>query len=348
MDTTKKYSIWIIFVSAILVAIFFNMRVYNLVLNLWETNGFRDIPDERNERIYFGLLRSGFHFMLFFIFALFNFSGREKFFGDKLSVRTSIFLIILANLIIYFFMIFLESKLFHHHFTFGRKLTPKYFIYANYAVAAVAIAEAYFLILYRKVRTSEIENALLKEQKTSAELAALKDQISPHFFFNTLSTLSAIIRNEKKDSGLEFIQDMSKTYRYTLSSGRQDLVKLNEELDFIRSYIFLLEKRFGNKLKFEIDIPEESLALNIPPMSLQLLIENAIQHNVITRDLPLIVKVFIKDNRVCVENNIQVKEVTDSLGLGLENLAKRYRLLSQKEIIIENDKLFFRVKLPLL
>jgi sensor histidine kinase YesM len=200
----------------------------------------------------------------------------------------------------------------------------------------------------KKMRIAEQENLRLVEEKSKAELSALKEQLSPHFFFNTLSTLSAIVRNEKKEVGLEFIGEISKTYQYTLAT-KQDLVTLKEEMSFLESYLFLLKKRYGEKLSFSQDLPEDILSSEIPPMSLQLLVENAIQHNVITREKPLHIRIFTEKGMICVENNLQEKESgLDSFGIGLQNLSNRYRLLSQKDIIITKDKQKFGVKLPLL
>ena len=348
MEKIKKYSFWIIIVSAIIVTILFNIRGISHVKEMLESSRFSEFHDRGMHRVYFLIFTSVFQFLTFFIFAFINYSwiGKVANLSDSKSLKT--FLIVLSNIIIYSFIVLIEYKVSVFYFDFKNPMSRDFFIFANIAVVGMAIAEAYFLILLGKVKTSELENIRLREDKTNAELAALKDQISPHFFFNTLSSLSTIVRNERKEVGLEFIQDMSKIYRYSLSSGKQDLVSLKEELDFIQSYIFLLKKRFGEKLICNIEIPEAFSQSKIPPMSLQLLVENAIQHNIITQASPLSISILIKNEMICVDNNLQKKDTTESFGIGLENLANRYRLLAQKEIIIEKDELKFSVSLPLI
>nr|WP_246616000.1 histidine kinase [Aquimarina litoralis] len=188
----------------------------------------------------------------------------------------------------------------------------------------------------------------IKEEKSIAELSALKEQISPHFFFNTLSTLSSIIRKDSKEASLEFINDMSNTYRYSLSSTNSNLVIVKEELEFIKSYTDLLQKRFGSKLSIRLNIDSGVYHNRIPPMSIQLLIENAIQHNIISTESPLVIQVYSKDDYIHVENNLNEKEKVQSFGIGLMNLNNRYKLIANKEIYIEKKHDIFLVKLPLL
>ncbi|GAH05080.1 unnamed protein product, partial [marine sediment metagenome] len=258
-----------------------------------------------------------------------------------------------CNLAVYFILI-PAGKLFHTWYFLDKyenkeiEFDIENFLIINITVFLLAIVVANLLLLMKKMRIAEQENLQLIEEKSKAELSALKEQISPHFFFNTLSTLSSIVRNEKKEVGLEFIGEISKTYQYTLAT-KQDLVTLKEEMAFLESYVFLLKRRFGDKLSFSQELPVDLLPLKIPPMSLQLLVENAIQHNVITKETPLHIRIFAEKEMVCVENNLQEKESgVDSFGIGLQNLSNRYRLLSQKDIIITKDKQKFGVKLPLL
>jgi len=257
-------------------------------------------------------------------------------------------LLIVANLGIYLGWSYVETYWFDVHFDFGpKKFPPVYFLTSNFPVAVLGVAEAYILVLMRKVRMSEIEKTQLREEKAKAELAALKDQISPHFFFNTLSSLSTIVRNEKKETALEFIRELSNTHRYMLDSHRHDLVPLEQELNFVSSYLFLLRQRFGDKLKSNIAVGEAQ-ETKIPPMSLQMLVENAVKHNLMTQDSPLNICFYIENDRIVVENNLQEMKGSNGLGLGLENLSNRYRLLTQQDIIIEKNEKTFKVKLPLL
>jgi LytS/YehU family sensor histidine kinase len=222
------------------------------------------------------------------------------------------------------------------------------FAYVNSYPILIALVFAYIINLYKKSKSAEIENIKLKEEKIKAELSSLKEQISSHFFFNTLSSLSHIIRSNEKNQSLEFVEKLSEVYRYILESNQKDLVNLKDELEFLNAYFFLLDKRFGKKLIVQIDITSDLYLTSIPPMALQLLAENAIQHNSITSSAPLKIKIFNDDNMICVENNLQKKETGNSTGIGLNNLLKRYQLIANKVITIKENKDRFIVKLPVI
>jgi sensor histidine kinase YesM len=346
MNQNRNFTVGLFIVTAILVTISFNLGTFRWILGLLEQDA-GEPPERHFSRLRFGLFISGFQFAMFLIFAFFNYYWKSTLFSS-LPEQTKTLAIIGANLLLFALFVYLELVIFRANFDFTpKRLGGNYFLLSSYPIAGIAIAEAYFLILLKKVRATEVEKAQLEEEKSNAELAVLKDQLSPHFFFNTLSSLSTIVRNEEKEVGLEFIQEMSKTYRYTLSSRQQDLVKLKEEVEFLQSYIFLLKKRFGNKVTVEINFSEKAYNSSIPPMSLQLLVENAIQHNVITKTDPITVRIFDKDGQIWVENKLKPKE-SKSVGIGLKNLADRYRLLAKKEINISKDDHMFRVKLPLI
>ncbi len=356
MNNTKIRSILIIVIAAILVSILFNIRTF---ISLFEfLSNVDDLPDKKIDMIGAGFKFSYFNliieFIVFVIIAFFNYTWIEKIFNLEKYKRARIPIIGISNLILFFILI-PPGKLFHSAYfasmeqAFNKEIEfdIRNLLIINISVFLLAILVASLLKIMRKMKVAEEENIRLVEEKSKAELSALKEQISPHFFFNTLSSLSSIVRSENREVGLEFIQEMSKTYRYTLAS-KQDLVSMKEEIEFLQSYVFLLKKRYGEKLVLHLDIPESAYKFMIPPMSLQILVENAIQHNVITKTSPLTVKIYIENGMICVENNLQVKESTDSFGMGLENLASRYHLLSKKDIIITKDEHIFCVKLPLL
>ncbi len=345
-----NYSIvWLILISGIVITLLFNIKVYWYVLGLLGSGRVNELPIMSIKRSDFGISLSIYHFVIFSILALFNYFWKEKIVPASFPRAIRIMIIIVFNILIYWIYSYLEGLWFNANFDFREKIFPTdYFLTSNLPIAVIGVAEAYIMLLFRKVKTTELEKNLLREEKTNAELAALKDQISPHFFFNTLSSLSTLVRNEKKEVALEFIQEMSNTYRYTLASKQQDLVSLEEELKFVQSYLFLLKKRFGEKLVIIINIPEKFRQKKVPPMSVQLLVENAVQHNLMTKDNPLNVQFYVKENKLIVENSLQEKEQSNGLGMGLENLSNRYKLLAQEEIIIEKNQHYFRVQVPLL
>jgi hypothetical protein len=302
-----------------------------------------------NNRVKIGLFNLVVEFIVFLVIAFFNYSWIERFTRHIKPQNFRVAYQVTGNLLLLFAFLIIEKQLHEQLFDFTKRGFPEvFYLILNLSVFILAIIVAKFLILYRRNKISEIENIRLKEEKTRAELTALKEQISPHFFFNTLSTLSSIVRNEPREQGLIFIQDMSSTYRYAISSGKKDLVSLKEELEFLESYVYLIKKRFGEKLSVNILPTEEPCNRFLPPMSLQVLVENAIQHNIITQAKPLEIDIFIDGEFVVVRNKLQEKVSSDGFGVGLQNLSNRFQLLSQKDIIIEKSNVYFVVKLPLL
>lgn len=346
MQKNPRYAILILLISALLVSVLFNFRIFLWVL----VNG---LSEEIKPKLVYQMFNFIIVFVVFFLAGMLNYAWTDSLIRKLSLHKWRIPIVVLSNLLVFFILIPL-GKLFHTWYFLGRyenkeiEFEIQNFLYINISVFLLAILVSNLLLLMKKMKLAEQENLRLMEEKSRAELSALKEQISPHFFFNTLSTLSTLVRNENKKAGLEFIREISKTYRYTLAS-KKDLVPLKEELDFIDSYIFLLKKRFGEKLIFGVEVPGEVFSSRIPPMSLQLLVENAIQHNVITRGHPLHIRIFVEEAMICVENNLQEKESgVESHGIGLQNLRNRYLLLSEKDIIITKDKQNFGVKLPLL
>tara|TARA_A100000171_G_scaffold38194_1_gene37462 strand:- start:1265 stop:2311 length:1047 start_codon:yes stop_codon:yes gene_type:complete len=348
MKRSIDWSLWFLIVSGVLVSIILNLGVFKWALTIVTSEGWTGFDERSRLRFDFGMLVSLFHFGLFTLLALFHYKWKNGLLNLRQSKTLVISLIVIISLIIYAGVVLLEVYFFNEYSIVGKRIQADYFLWNSLPVAAIAIAEAYFIILFKKVKASELEKAQLQEEKSNAQLAALKEQISPHFFFNTLSSLSTIVRNEKKEVGLEFIQELSKMYRYTLASERQELVELKEELTFVNAYLFIMHKRFGDKLICEMDIPELYLNKKVPPMSVQLLIENATQHNIITKTSPLTIKITVEDSMLSVENNLQAKEESEGLGLGLQNLTNRYRLIAEQDIVILKNQTTFKVKLPLL
>lgn len=206
------------------------------------------------------------------------------------------------------------------------------------------------IIFYSKeYKTTSLEAEQLKSSSAQAELQLIKNQINPHFLFNNLNVLSALIMKDKKEANL-FIEEFSKVYRYILSNHDKELVELKTELDFIKPYIFLLKKRFAEGLIIKINIEENYKEQYIIPASLQMLIENAIKHNVVSRQKPLVIDVHINgNNTIVVTNNLQAKQTLEnSTGIGLQNIIKRYQLVCNKNINIDKNEKFFSVALPLI
>ncbi|MEA5140901.1 sensor histidine kinase [Arcicella rigui] len=192
-----------------------------------------------------------------------------------------------------------------------------------------------------------LENEQLKQENLMNQLSALKNQLNPHFLFNSLNTLSWLINEDKAKSQL-YLQKLSQVLRYSLSMQEQTMVNLKDELILMDNYIFLLQMRFGENLKITQKL-EGKEKFRIPPHSLQLLIENAIKHNVISSNSPLKITIKIKPDEeiIIVSNTIHTKANSAGTGIGLVNLSERFRLLVGREIEILQDKAF-TVILPLI
>jgi LytS/YehU family sensor histidine kinase len=202
--------------------------------------------------------------------------------------------------------------------------------------------------LLSRLRDIQIEREQLLREKIQTELEALRHQVNPHFLFNSLNALADLI-HEDADRAERYVQELSRVYRYVLEIQRRELIRLQEELDFLDSYLYLLRTRFGDKLQVDLDIPDALRHRWIVPLTLQLLFENAIKHNVVSAARPLRVTVQAEGDRLVVRNNLQVRPHPEpSTGKGLDNLRNRYRLLGERVIEAAATAAEFRVSVPTL
>jgi two-component system LytT family sensor kinase len=201
---------------------------------------------------------------------------------------------------------------------------------------------------FRQWKKTLIEVEKYKSESAQAQLENLKNQVNPHFLFNNMSVLSSLVYKDQ-DKAVDFINQLSKVYRYLLDNKTSELVTLKEELTFIESYIYLLDIRYSPNLHFKVQIPEDKLNLYLPPMSVQLLIENAIKHNEISSDFPLTVEIYINNDNLFVVNNLQKRiDAENSSNTGLKNIQSRYAFFTEKEVIIEQTERQFKVSIPIL
>ncbi|ADB37833.1 sensor histidine kinase [Spirosoma linguale] len=189
----------------------------------------------------------------------------------------------------------------------------------------------------------------MHQEKTEMQMRALQSQINPHFLFNGLNTLSSLIDEDPHQAG-EFVDELSKVYRYLLRSNEHELTTLSIELRFISSYFHLLKTRFGCSVSLDIDVDKTYQEALLPPLTLQLLVENAVKHNVVIAQKPLKIRIrTTPDNVLIVENSLQRKTLrVESNGVGLSNIAVKYQLLNQQQPVIQEHEGWFQVKLPLL
>lgn len=215
-------------------------------------------------------------------------------------------------------------------------------------VICTLMGYAYTLYAQRLIKEDEIEQ--LKMDRLRSQYEALTNQVNPHFFFNSLNTLSALVRKEDQVLTLSYIQNLSSVFRYILNSENKGMVTLGDELAFLDAFIFLQQTKYGSNISFKIDIPSKKKDLNIPILSLLPVLENIPKHNVIdSRTKMEVTLCFNNQNELIVSHPIHPKmEVSTEVGgLGLTNLKSRFRLLLDCDIVIQKDNGHFIVKLPL-
>lgn len=212
---------------------------------------------------------------------------------------------------------------------------------------SIAIGQLYRLIWQKQQII--LENQMLKTDNIQSRYTGLMEQLNPHFLFNSLNSLAALIRDDAKDKALNFIDELSSIYRYVLQRRSNELVTLDEELQFTEAYRYLLRIRFESKLIININVANDDKQRKVPFLTLQPLIENAVKHNAISLKQPLTIDIYTKDGFLTVCNPIFSKLDTESsTGIGLTNLNNRYKLLAGCNIEIKNDGKTFTVNMPLL
>jgi two-component system, LytTR family, sensor kinase len=246
-------------------------------------------------------------------------------------------------------IVILVSMVLHKH-SFSETLMPLKLnlIYAWLANLLFHLLNA-IRFYFTEYKTKLLEAEELKRMTAQAELQLVKSQINPHFLFNNLNVLSALVMKNNSEAN-RFIEEFSKVFRYILNNHDKELVDIKTELNYIKPYIFLLEKRFAEGLHISLNIPGEGEKFYIIPASLQMLIENAIKHNVVSKNRPLYIDVHLNgNNTLVVTNNLQLREtVDDSTKTGLNNIIKRYLLVSGRKVEVYKDEEAFTVTLPLL
>ncbi len=201
---------------------------------------------------------------------------------------------------------------------------------------------------YYRWKESLLEAEQLRREFVESQLQGLKDQVNPHFLFNSLNTLTYLIP-EDPEKAVRFVQQLSNVYRYILDIRDQRLIPLEQELAFLEAYLFLLKERFGANLIIRKHIDPEASGSQIIPLSLQMLLENAIKHNIISEDKPLTIRLYTEGDLLVVSNNLQRKrQVQHSTKVGLDNIKHRYAFFTDRELRIEETESAFTVHVPLL
>ena len=221
--------------------------------------------------------------------------------------------------------------------------------FVNFALMIAAFLHAKgFMEELKKTSKKEVVQQKLIANSANAQFESLKNQLDPHFLFNSLNVLSALI-DENPDQAQKFTSSMSKIYRYVLEQKDKELVTVLDEIEFAKTYCNLLKTRFEDSVDFEFDVLKEDEQKLVVPLSLQLLLENCIKHNFATSSKPLIIKVYSEGSYLSVKNNLQKREqLKESAGIGLSNIVQRYSLLTDQNVFVEESPQDFKVKIPVL
>ncbi|MCE1189917.1 MAG: histidine kinase [Ignavibacteria bacterium] len=222
-------------------------------------------------------------------------------------------------------------------------------IFLFFKIIVLIYHGAYFSgFFYSRWAASLVEVERMKRENIHAQLHTLQNQVNPHFLFNSLNTLTSVIEEDQKQA-VEFVQRLANFYRYILQRETEHVVVLSEELNFVKSYIYLQKQRFGEHLQVNIVVSEEDNKKYLPTFALQMLLENAVKHNVVSSEHPLIIEVTsVGNNKLLVRNNLQKKNtMANSTRNGLKNIQNRYRLLDKREISVTEDANYFTVIIPL-
>ena len=259
---------------------------------------------------------------------------------------------LLVNVILVFFCNYVNFIIFQKRDSaefFSGAMGISNWLTINVALLISAILHAKgFVEAWKSSTKQEVVQQKLIAKSANAQFESLKNQLDPHFLFNSLNVLSALI-DENPDQAQRFTASMSKIYRYVLEQKDKELVTVEEELNFAKTYSDLLKTRFEDSVSFEFKVNEKDLKSYVVPLSLQLLLENCIKHNFATSAKPLHIKIYSENGNLFVENNLQQREqVKESAGIGLSNIVQRYSLLTKQNVFIEKSAIFFKVKIPIL
>lgn len=256
---------------------------------------------------------------------------------------------IVLTLIFYFFCRTVDVVLFKGN-TFSEFISKERIIYYLGPLLVITIISLFFHLVYfyKALQEKKVKQQKIIAGTASAKFDALKNQLDPHFLFNSLNVLASLI-DENPEQAQRFTTSLSKVYRYVLEQKDKELVSIQEELKFASTYMKLLKMRFEDSIYFEMPESFSNEEAKVIPLSLQLLLENTIKHNIVSENKPLRIRIYEDNGYLIVENNFQKKEVLGTRkGVGLQNIVNRYNVVTKRKVEIEQTEDFFRVKLPML
>lgn len=337
-----------IFISLINIFIVFILYSYLHYSHLGE------FPNYTNDLLRLTYLLIASNFIGFAVVVANKLLNKISFWRNKIGLRFIFGIIVNYFTIIFliFFCIWLYLKISSLDYTINNLLEEyneiKIRVYILILVLVILYVVFDFLIYsYKYYSQGQLQNAQLTRRQMELQFEALRTQLSPHYLFNSLNTISSLIYKDVNQTE-EYIRKLANTYQYILESDKVQLICLKKEIDFINDYCYLLKIRFGKAFKVYMDVDKSFSENLIPPISIQILVENAVKHNVFDDDQPLEVDIIARENIVYVKNKIlKAPASRESFRIGLSNIRKRYEVFTDKKIKIIND-IFFTVELPLL
>jgi two-component system LytT family sensor kinase len=277
----------------------------------------------------------------------------KKRFPDESQVSIRLTFMILTFIVITGLFLYLLFRGYEHIELFDYRFNENMFLLAYIGMSIVNV----FITLmmegvdrYEKWKDSLKETEELQKVFRQSQLQGLKSQLNPHFLFNSLNSLSSLI-SEDEDQAERFLNEMSKVYRYMLRNDEDQMVSLETELQFVDSYLYLLKARYGDGLQLSVDVSAAAAQTMLPPLSLQVLIENAFTQNSMSKATPLKINIESEDDKwIVVRNNLQPKVVAETVDVeaGLDNLINRYQLINRSEVIITDQPGERIIRLPLI
>jgi sensor histidine kinase YesM len=271
----------------------------------------------------------------------------------KMRIIYSIIATLAINIIGSYVCNYLNFVLIQKTATIQELFSKKYNVTNWFTMNIALIVSAFFYIkgfvesMKNNVKKEIVEQKLIAKS-ANAQFESLKNQLDPHFLFNSLNVLTALI-DENPEQAQKFTTSMSKIYRYVLEQKDKETVKVEDEIEFAKIYCNLLKTRFEDSVNFTFDINPEDLQKFVVPLSLQLLLENCIKHNLATSSNPLNIRIFTEGKFLAIENNLNEREhLAESSGIGLANIVQRYSLLCDENVFIEKSNENFKVKIPIL
>lgn len=331
-------------------AFIISLIVFALMLLIKLLNNGKVVFD--NHLVHYFLYSMLYGLTLYYVnFLLYQFLDRI-FEGDKFSKKRIVigFLSSFFITIIWIFLLRIFEDVLVENIAFEVFLQneiPQNYI-GTIIITFIVVLGIYSFNFYKALQENRVKEQKIIAGTANAKFESLKSQIDPHFLFNNLNVLSALIE-ENPEQAQKFTNDLSKIYRYVLEQKDKELIAIDDELTFAKTYINLLQMRFENSLFCDIVTDNIHPDSKIVPLSLQILLENTIKHNIVTEHRPLKIKIEIKDGYLLVQNNFQKKEVfQDRVGLGLQNIINRYGIITNKKVEVAHNSDYFTVKIPIL